>query len=288
MNTGLRVSRLLPILVFAVLSGGCAVVVNNATNNVADALSDGVMNHDDPETVRAAMPAYMIMIDGLIADNPDSSTLLSAAATLYASYGAIFADTDTRASRLSTRARTYALRAICAEYEPACGWREMIYDDFVASLDGITEKHADLVYTYGLSTLVYLRAHSDDWNALAELPQVEALFNRYLEIAGDSVTPSTHTYMGILLTLRPPALGGKPEEARMHFERAIELTGGRDLSAKVEFARGYAMLLYERELHDRLLIEVIQADPYADGLTLSNVLAKEDAAAMLAAADDYF
>ena len=288
MNTGLRIFRLLPILVFAVLSSGCAVVVNNATDSVADALSNGVMNHDDPETVRAAMPAYMIMIDGLIADNPDSSTLLSAAATLYASYGAIFADTDLRASRLSTRARSYALRAMCAEYEPSCGWREMIYDDFVATLDGLDEKHAEFVYTYGLSTLVYLRAHSDDWNALAELPQVEALFNRYLEIAGDSAAPATHTYMGILLTLRPPALGGKPEEARAHFERAIELTEGRDLSAKVEFARGYAMLLYERELHDRLLIEVIQADAYADGLTLSNVLAKEDAAAMLAAADDYF
>ena len=81
MNTGLRVFRLLPVLVFAAFSSGCAVVVNNATDSVADALSNGVMNHDDPETVRAAMPAYMIMIDGLIADNPESSTLLSAAAT---------------------------------------------------------------------------------------------------------------------------------------------------------------------------------------------------------------
>ncbi len=288
MNTGFRVFRLLPILVFAALSSGCAVVVNNAANGVAEALSHGVLNHDDPETVRAAMPAYMIMIDGLIADNPDSPVLLSAASTLYSSYGAVFADNDIRASRLSTRARSYALRAMCVEYEPACGWREMIYDDFVASLDGVSEKQAEYLYTYGFATLVYLRAHSDDWNALAELPQVEALFNRYLDLAGDNVTASTHTYMGILLTLRPPALGGKPEEARAHFERAIELTDGRDLSAKVEFARGYAMLLYERELHDRLLIEVIQADPYADGLTLSNILAKEDAAEMLAAADSYF
>ena len=284
----MRVVRLLPFLLFLSFSSGCAVVVNNATDSVAEALSNGVMNHDDPETVRAAMPAYMIMIDGLIADNPDSPTLLSAAATLYASYGVVFADTDVRASRLSTRARSYALRAMCAEYQPACDWQGMIYDDFVSSLDGVGEKQAELLYTYGLSTLVYLRAHADDWNALAELPQVEALFNHYIEIAGDSVTASTHTYMGVLLTLRPPALGGKPEQAREHFERAIELTDGRDLSAKVEFARGYAMLLYERELHDRLLMEVIEADPYADGLTLSNILAKDDAVAMLAAADDYF
>jgi hypothetical protein len=94
--------------------------------------------------------------------------------------------------------------------------------------------------------------------------------------------------MGILLTLRPPALGGKPEEARVHFEKSIALSDGRDLSAKVEFARGYAKLLHERELHDELLSEVMTADPYADGLTLSNVMAKEQAAQMLVEADDYF
>ena len=48
------------------------------------------------------------------------------------------------------------------------------------------------------------------------------------------------------------------------------------------------MLLYDRELHDRLLGEVLSADPYVDGLTLGNVLAKEQAAQMLAEADDYF
>ena len=120
------------------------------------------------------------------------------------------------------------------------------------------------------------------------LPQVEALFHRYLEIAGDDVEGTVHTYMGILLTLRPPSLGGKPEEAREHFEKAIAMSDGRDLSAKVEYAKGYAKLLYERELHDRLLGEVIEASPYADGLTLSNVMAKEEAEQLMSEADDYF
>ncbi len=44
------------------------------------------------------------------------------------------------------------------------------------------------------------------------------------------------------------------------------MTDGRDLSAKVEYARGYAKLLYERELHDRLLNEVIAADAAQDDL----------------------
>jgi hypothetical protein len=91
-----------------------------------------------------------------------------------------------------------------------------------------------------------------------------------------------------MLTLRPPALGGEPERAREFFEKAIAESGGNDLSAKVEFAKGYAKLLYERDLHDRLLNEVLQADPNQDGFVLSNVIAQEEAAALLAEADDYF
>ncbi|NNC77038.1 MAG: hypothetical protein HKN77_03685 [Woeseiaceae bacterium] len=270
------------------LTPGCASLVSNAASGFADNLSAAVLNQDDPETARAAIPSYMVLIDSMIEGNPDDAAMLSAAATLYASYGAVFADDSARAKRLTSKARRYALAAMCEEFTGACGWREMNYDDFVTSVHSVPQKHADLLYTYGFSTLAYLRAHSDDWNSLAELPQIEALFNHYLDIAGEGVTSATHTYMGILLTLRPPALGGKPEEAREHFERAIELSEGRDLTAKVEFARGYAKLLYERELHDRLLMEVLAADPYSHGLTLGNVLAKEDAAAMLAEADDYF
>ena len=56
----------------------------------------------------------------------------------------------------------------------------------------------------------------------------------------------------------------------------------------MEFARGYARLLYERELHDELLNEVLAADPNVRGFTLTNVMAQEDAVKLLASADDYF
>ena len=109
-----------------------------------------------------------------------------------------------------------------------------------------------------------------------------------IEINDGSDDGTVYTYLGILNTLIPPALGGDPEKGREHFERAIEISGGTDLSAKVEYANGYARLLYERELHDRLLNEVLAADPNVPGATLPNVLAQEQAAELLASADDYF
>jgi tetratricopeptide (TPR) repeat protein len=276
------------LVVASLLLGGCASMMASAASGLADNLSSAILNQDDPETVRAGAPSYMLLLDSFLQGDPDNPDLLAAAATLYASYGAVFADDPARAARLTTRARNYAQDAMCESYAPACDWPESNYDEFVGTLDGVTARQSEYLYTYGFATLAYLRAHSDDWNSLAELPQVEALFDRYLEIAGDDVDGSVHTYMGILLTLRPPSLGGRPEEAREHFEKAIAMSGGKDLSAKVEFAKGYAKLLYERELHDRLLNEVLEASPYADGLTLSNVMAQEEAVQLLAEADDYF
>lgn len=272
------------------LSAGCASIVSSAASNFADNLSSAVINQTDPETVRDGAPAYMLLLDSLLEGSPDDPAILAAAAGLYASYGAVFAEDTERAARLTGRARGYADRALCLSYKPSCDWDGATFDAFEASLAGLGDKHEDVVYAYGVAYLAYIRTHSDDWNALARLPHMEALLNRYLEIGpeDESTVGTVYTYLGILVTLRPPALGGEPEKGKQYFERAIELSAGSDLSAKVEFARGYARPLYERELHDRLLMEVVVADPARPGYTLTNVLAQRDAEELLASADDHF
>ena len=277
------------LLLLASLSvSGCGALVSKATNSFSNNLTTAFLNQDDPETVRAGMPAYMLLVDSFVQGEKPSPSMLSATANLYASYGAVFAEDDLRASRLTRHARRHASEAMCLSYADSCNWDNQTFEDFETSLSGVGQKQAHLLYVYGFAMLAYIRAHSSDWNALAELPQAEAILTRYLELSGDDAESSAHTYLGILMTLRPPAMGGKPEEARRHFETAIAKTGGQDLSVKVEYAKGYAKTLYERELHDRLVNEVLTASPYADGFTLMNVLAKEEAAELQAAADDYF
>jgi hypothetical protein len=99
---------------------------------------------------------------------------------------------------------------------------------------------------------------------------------------------SAFLYLGILATLLPEAMGGKPEQGRKDFERVIEISNGRNLSAKVLIARSYARLVFDRELHDRLCREVIEADPVAPELTLTNTMAQEEARALLGSSEDYF
>jgi hypothetical protein len=263
--------------------------MSSAASGLADNLSAAVLNQDDPETVRAGAPAYLLLLDSFLEGDPDNPAILAAAANLYATYGFVFTDDDPeRAARLTNRARRYSTSAMCLSYKPACDWDGMPFEAYEATLGGLSSAHADVVFSHGLASLAYIRKHSSDYSAIAMLPYSQALLERYLEISDGSDDGAIYTYLGILNTLLPPALGGDPEIGRDYFERAIAISDGRDLGAKVEFAEGYARLLYERELHDRLLEEVLAADPYEPGSTLQNVLAQERARVLLASADDYF
>lgn len=270
------------------MTTGCASLMSSAASGLADNLSAAVLNQNDPETVRDGAPAYLLLLDSFLEGSPEDPDLLSAAATLYATYGFVFVDDSARAARLTGRARDYATKALCNSYRPSCEWSGMLFEDYQRTLSGLSGKHADFVFSYGLASVAYIQAHSGDYTAIAMLPYSEALFERYLKINDGSDDASIHTYLGMLNTIIPPAAGGKPEKGREHFEQAISISGGRDLGAKVAFADGYARLMYDRELHDRLLNEVLAADPEVPGSTLLNVLAQRQAVQLLESADDYF
>ena len=95
-------------------------------------------------------------------------------------------------------------------------------------------------------------------------------------------------YMGGLETVLPAAMGGNPEKGKRHFEKAIQISGGKFLMTKVVYAQQYAKLAFDKELHDRLLNEVLAADPVVEGMTLTNTVAQRTAKELLAESDDYF
>jgi len=283
-RVGSLLARLGCVAVGVVLLAGCSTLIGG---KAADTLAAAILNQDDPELVSSGLPAYLLLLDGFISERPDSSALLSAGAQLFALYGSRFAPPE-RAAVLTAKARRYGERAICLVHEPACRWRRVDYATLVAELEVVGEKDIGPLYSYAVSWLSYLDATSEDWTAVAELPWVEAVLERALTLDESYENGALHGYLGILNSLRPPALGGKPDVARAHFERAIELSGGRDLSIKVEYARRYARLVFDQELHDRLLTEVINAPVEAPLFTLFNVLAKQEAQSLLATSKEYF
>jgi hypothetical protein len=146
----------------------------------------------------------------------------------------------------------------------------------------------DLLYTYALAQALWLQRHSQDWSAVANLSKIEALFKQVVTLDAGYQEGEAWLYLGIIHTLLPPAMGGRPEAGREAFEQAIALSDGNNLMAKVEMARRYTRLVFDQELHDRLLSEVLEANEEVPGRTLSNVLAKRQARELLDSSADYF
>lgn len=283
-NARVVLSRLGCVAAASAVFTGCTTLIGGMA---ADTLASAILDQDDPELVSSGVPAYLLLIDGMIAQHPDNAALLSGGAQLFALYGSRFAPAE-RAPILTGKARRYGERAICLAHATACGWADDDYATFVAELDAVGKKDIGPLYSYAVSWLSNLDATSEDWTAVAELPWVEAALERTLALDETYENGAVHGYLGILNSLRPPALGGKPDVAREHFERAIELSEGRDLSIKVEYARRYARLVFDQELHDRVLTDVINAPVQAPRYTLFNVLAKQEAQDLLTTSKEYF
>jgi len=264
---------------------GC---VSTVTGRFADSLSDAILNNNDLETVETGGPAYLLMIDGLLREDPGNKSLLRSAADLYTAYAGLYVTDPVRKQKLTDKALDYAFQALCAQDRDGCHLRKADFDAFQKTVEHMTEKDVPYLYTLGTAWAGWIEAHQKDWNAVAEISRVEALMTRVAALDEGYQDGGAHLYLGILATLLPPALGGKPEIGRQHFERAIALSQGKNLMVKVVYARRYARLVFDRELHDQLLISVIEADPDVEGYTLMNTLAQKDARALLDSADDYF
>jgi hypothetical protein len=283
-----RMFRLIILPALALALSGCASMMNSATERLADNLSAGVMQQDDLQTVHDGGPAYLLMIDGLINGDPDNEALLRAGARLYSAYASAFVQDSERARRLAGRARDYGERAVCARGMAICGADEGEFDAFKVALAQTGEDDVPALYDYAAAWAGWVEVSRSDWNAIADLPKITAAMERVLALNESYEDGAAHLYLGVLDTLRPAALGGEPEQGRAHFERADELAGGRNLMVKVLYARNYARLVFDRELHDRLLRAVLAADPQQGDYTLINTLAQEQARQLLASADEYF
>jgi hypothetical protein len=276
--------RWLGLGLVAVVLGGCASM---AQRQLSDNLGRAVLNQDDPATVRAGAPAFLLLLDGMLEGDPDNVDLLIAGARLNAAYAGVFVDDTERAGRLAKKAHGYARRALCLKQRPLCKLHERPFSEYQAALAPLTPDALPVLYTYGVTWAAVIEQEGD-WQAAADLPKVEAVLDRVVAVDETYERGQAHVYLGAMRSLVPATLGGRPEIGRAHFERAIALSQGRNLVAQVEFAQRYARLTLDRPLHDRLLEEVVAADPVEPGLTLSNVLAQARATELLAGAPQYF
>ena len=266
----------------------CSSMISSATNKMAKNLSTAIINNDDLPTVKAGAPAYLLMLDSFVEGDPEDSDMQVAAAKLYSAYAGVFVKDEQRAKRLTQKSLTYALQANCLANELRCNLKKIEFDKFEKIIDRYNKDEIDLLFTLGTSWAGWIQSRQGDWNAAADLGRVAKIMQHALKLDEQYQSGQIHLYLGVLNTLLPPSLGGKPEVGKQHFEKAIALSNSKNLMAKVVYAEKYARLVFDQTLHDELLNSVLKTEPRSKGFTLTNMLAQEQAKALLVSGKDYF
>ena len=267
----------------------CTTLRLAAVGPLIEDVAAATARQDDIGLVTDAVPTYLLLLEGLLEDSPDSARLLVAACEAYVGYGALVeADDPSRARRLYAQGRDHALRAL-SRRQGVSRLLHAPYEEFATITDKLDDGDLPVVFWAASSWGAWISVSTESMAALAELPRVIHLMEWVLARDETYYFASPHLFLGMYHAAVPPMLGGNAEASRVHFERALELTGGQALMVHVQMANLYARQIFDRELYERLLRQVLDAPgDTVPELTLQNRAAQRRAALLLEKADEYF
>ena len=278
----------LVVVISCTFLASCSTLVSSVTQSFAQDLSAAILDNEDLDMVKAGAPAYLILLDGLVSNSPDDHFLLRQSAILHSAYAGAFVDDVDRAKLLALKAKKLAMKAGCVSLKDACLIGTLRYQDLIVWLNSQHDSSIANLYTIASTWIGWIQANSDSYDAIADLSKAKAVMLKVVNIDPLYENGQPYLYLGALESLVPPGLGGKPEKSKAYFEMAITISNGQNLMSKVLYAQMYARLIFDRDLHDSLLIDALEASVTAPGLTLMNAVAKKQAKQLLISGDDYF
>ena len=270
------------------LLSACSSIIEKQTQSLADGLSQAILDNQDVTTVEQGAPAFLLMLDGLILNSPESEGLLRAGAELNGAYASVFVNAPERKKLMQNKALDYARSALCLHNKPLCQFEDIKLQTVESELAEFDEEGVAALYTFSTTWVGWIQENSSDWLAISHIPKIKAMLTTIARIQPDYRDGGAYLYLGGLSTLIPAAMGGKPEEGKAYFEQALSISKGNNLMVKVLLAEKYARLVFDQALHDRLLNEVLAEDNQAGGYGLMNEIAKQKAQVLLDDSADYF
>jgi tetratricopeptide (TPR) repeat protein len=262
----------------------------DSMNPLMEQMAISINKNYDVDMVRDAYPANLIQLDGLIEASPHNESILLKASEAYFGYGfAFIEDTDEeRAKKLYLKSKDYALRVLEKNRKFRRAFNGPI-DEFIGSLEPFDKKDVPALFRASTAWIAWIALNLDDPAVLLDLPKVEAIWMRILELDETYYYGSTHASLGAYFASQSMSLGGNPDKAKYHFDRAFEISQSRLLVVHLMYAQYYAYQIQDRKLFTDTLEKVI-ATPvnfYPD-LNLINEISKRKARILLDNVDMYF
>lgn len=304
-GTSGRPLGLVSILVLAIIvSTGCSVR-GFVARKAADVLTEGgsvYASDDDIELVGEAVPFGLKTMEGLLAEAPEHRPLLVATARGFVQYAYAYVDLPAleaaaddpararhlrmRAKGLYLRAHDHALRALALEVPE---FEARLRADPADALAGLSAREVPELYWAAVSLSAAIAADKQDMDLVADLHLVGPMIERALVLDEDFDDGAIHQFLIGFEAARAGAMGGSIEQARAHFERAMALADGRQVSPLVTLAESVAIRTQDRAQFEQLLERALAYDvDTAPQRRLANLVAQKRARILRARADDFF
>jgi len=298
-----RVLSIVLVFTLGVPGVGCSMK-RMAANKVGDALASGGDTYgsdDDPELIKAALPFSLKLMESLLAVSPQHRGLLLASASGFTQYAYAFVQQDAeamedidfeasdamrdRARRLYLRARDYGMRGLEVGHD---GFEAALREDPWGAVVETEREDVAMLYWTATSWAAAIGVSKDDPDLVGDLPIVEALIERALELDESFDHGAIHSF---LITYEMSRIGGEALEmrAREHFERAMELSDGQLAAPLVVLAESVAVAEQDMDEFHSLLDRALAIDPDArPEWRLSNLVYQKRARWLLERADRLF
>jgi len=283
----------LNILLFGI--SGCTSFKSNLvvdSSKLASAnITEAANQNSDFEMVRDGLPGGLLQMDGFIKMAPDDKELLLSAAESNSGYAFLFVQDENkpRATKLFKKAKEYAFRVLNQNpaFKDACDKSKV---EFVEALKTFDKEDVPALYLGMNSWLSYIGlANAEDPSLLMDLPKVEAMMDRILELDETYKYGAIHAVIGTYHAAKPEIFGGKPKESKKHFEKAFEISERKFLIWHLLLAKFYSVQVQDRDLFEETLEEVIEApEDLLPEQNFANEAARHKAKALLEKVDTLF
>jgi predicted anti-sigma-YlaC factor YlaD len=287
------------------LNSACAIK-HIAVNQLGNALAAGGTTFsadDDPDLIRAATPFSLKLMESLLAESPNHRGLLLATTSGFTQYGYAFVQEDAdelegkdlagstalrvRARKLYWRAHYYGLRGLEVSHP---GFGKALQADAKKAVKVATSTDVPLLYWTAAAWGAAISTAKDQPEIVADVPKVEALIDRALALDEKFDNGAIHVFLISYEMARP---GAKPEEAaaraKQHFDRAMELSGGKLAAPLVTYAEQVCIQKQQRAEFENLLKKALAIDvDQAPDWRLENLVMQRRARWLLSKTDDLF
>ena len=274
-------------------------------NQVAGALAGSgttFASDNDPELIKQAVPFSLKLMESVLSENPRHLGLLTALSSGFTQYGYAFVQEEAdeseardytaaeaqrvRARKLFLRARDYGLAGLEVVHAGIGGALTATPRQALAKT---TKSDVPLLYWTAAAWGSAISLGKNDPGLIAEVPQMEALIDRALQLDETWGDGSIHEFLITYEMTRQGIVGAPAERAERHFQRALELSHGFRASVYVSFAEAVCVEKQQPVKFEQLLQQALEINPDSHPLLrLSNLVMQQRARWLLSRKADLF